>query len=140
MFTHPVHFDDEYRVVYHEHAKKFFLKSFQKKYKGIIWRQTERAFCYSLARIGFKDNNLQMSQQIDELWREEELIVFKYDFKIFGTKTSTKSSGNRIVGILDNKERMITIILIYHKSHLPKNISETNYIRQIYNEISYSRL
>ena len=135
MFSHPVQYNNELRVAYHEFAERHFLKSFKKKYRGRTWILTEEAFIRKLARIGIVGDAIQSSQQIDELWKEENRWVFKYDFRVFGTKVSSKTAGNRIVGVLDLDNGEIEIFLIYHKSDLPKNTAETEYIKSVYMDL-----
>lgn len=135
MFTHPVRFKNEFRVGYNDFARRHFLKMFEKKYGGKIWKLTERAYIIDLARLGLENSPTQFSQQIDELWREGNKWIFKYDFRIFGTKVSAKASGNRIVGVLDTEKGEIEVFLIYSKTDLPKNMAETEYIKEIYKNI-----
>ena len=74
-------------------------------------------------------NNLtQQSNQIDELKYIDNKWLAKYDFKIAQTNESTKSSGNRCVLYIDNVRNTIEILLIYNKTHLPKNKKETAFI------------
>ena len=135
MFTHPVRSKSEFRVVYNDFAKRHFLKNFEKKYKGKLWKLTETGYLSDLARLGLVESPTQFSQQIDELWREGNKWIFKYDFRIFGSKVSSKAAGNRIVGVLDADKGEIEIFLIYNKTDLPKNTAETEYIKGVYGEI-----
>jgi hypothetical protein len=72
---------------------------------------------------------LQQSMQVDQLWRKNQYWIFKYDFRVAGTKESTKSSGNRLIAFLDIEENVIKILLIYNKKMIPKNQSETAFIK-----------
>ena len=133
MFTHRLPASDKiFQVEFSGYSKHHFLKQFKKKYPGKQWFLTEESIKQDLSRINF--NDLQLSQQVDELWNDGKLWVFKYDFRVAGTKKSTKSSGNRLVGIIDLAQNLITIIVIYYKTDLPGNISETQYINGIVNE------
>lgn len=133
MFTHRLPASDKiFQVEFSGYSKHHFLKKFKKKYPGKQWLLTEESIKQDLSRINF--NDLQLSQQVDELWNDGKLWVFKYDFRVAGTKESTKSSGNRLVGIINLAQNLITIIVIYHKTYLPGNISETQYINGIVNE------
>lgn len=133
MFTHRLPASDKiFQVEFSGYSKHHFLKKFKKKHPGKQWLLTEESIKQDLSRINF--NDLQLSQQVDELWNDGKLWVFKYDFRVAGTKESTKSSGNRLVGIIDLAQNLITIIVIYHKTDLPGNISETQYINGIVNE------
>ena len=121
-------------VSYREYAKSHFLKEFQKKYKGKQWEKTESSIFEDLKRLRKVNNTTQQSSQIDELKHKDEHWLFKYDFRIAGTNQSTKSSGNRIIGFIDNKQNKIEILLIYSKTDLPKNKAETQYIFDVISE------
>ena len=129
MFTHPLDKEnDRFSVGFSESAEQHFLKSFRKKNKGKIWEITERSIVYDLTRIA---NNLQLTQQVDELFCDGEVWWFKYDFAIAKSGKSPKKSGNRCICRLDLKKREIVILAIYHKNNLPKNMGETQWIKTI---------
>lgn len=130
MFMHRLPTSNKiFQVYFSDYSKNHFLKKFKKKYPGKQWQLTEESIRQDLSRINFSD--LQTSQQIDELWWDKTIWTFKYDFRIAGTKESTKSSGNRLVGVIDVKKNLIEIVVIYNKTDLPSNVSETQYIRKI---------
>ena len=118
-------------VSYRDYAMSHFRKEFEKKYKGKQWEKTEISFFEDLRRLRMENNTTQKSMQIDQLNHRDDYWLFKYDFRIAGTNESTKSSGNRIIGFIDNKLNKIDILLIYGKTNLPKNKSETAYIKEI---------
>ena len=123
-----------FNVSYKEYAKSHFLKEFEKKYKGKQWEKTESSIFEDLARLRMINNTTQQSSQIDQLKHKDQYWLFKYDFRIAGTNQSTKSSGNRIVGFIDNSENKVEILLIYNKTDLPKNKKETQYIEDTISE------
>ena len=123
-----------FNVTYKEYAKSHFLKEFEKKYKGKQWEKTESSIFEDLKRLRVENNTTQQSSQIDQLKHKNQYWLFKYDFRIAGTNQSTKSSGNRIVGFIDNKENKLEILLIYNKTNLPKNKKETQYIEDTVSE------
>ena len=123
-----------FNVTYKEYAKSHFLKEFEKKYKGKQWEKTETSFFEDLKRLRVENNTTQQSSQIDQLKHKDQYWLFKYDFRIAGTHQSTKSSGNRIVGFIDNSENKLEILLIYNKIDLPKNKKETQYIEDTISE------
>ena len=135
MFTHPVSSNEAFWVGWHDYAERHYKKKFEKKYKGKLWQETEAAIKRDLARLGDIDNKLQFTQNIDELWYAEEKWVFKYDFRIFGTRVSARAAGNRLVGMLDARKRRVEVFLIYHKDDLPKNVGETEYIGRVFREL-----
>ncbi|MBR3594664.1 hypothetical protein IKL45_00275 [Candidatus Saccharibacteria bacterium] len=132
MFTHLLpNSDSLLRVTFSDFAKKHFLKSFQKRYKGKQWELTEESIKQDLARLRIGSNTIQETQQIDELYHEGEYWIAKYDFRIAGTKQSTKTSGNRCIIFIDNGKNRCEILLIYSKTDLPANKKETQYINDI---------
>ncbi|MDR0950673.1 MAG: hypothetical protein LBM13_03460, partial [Candidatus Ancillula sp.] len=94
MFTNLLLDDLIFTVSFTKFAETHFLKKFRKKHKGKRWEITEKSICDDLARIA---NNLQKTQQVDQLYHSENLWVFKYDFRVAQTNESPKSSGNRCV-------------------------------------------
>ena len=131
MFTHRLFNDNSlFTVEFCDYAKRHYLKRFEKEYKGKQWDITVESIIQDLARIKTSDSDLQKTQQVDELWHKDNYWIFKYDFRVAQTKESTKSSGNRCIVFLDNATNRITILIIYGKGDLPKNIGEQAYIAQ----------
>ncbi|MDL2235799.1 hypothetical protein LJC07_06595 [Christensenellaceae bacterium OttesenSCG-928-L17] len=87
-----------------------------------------------LARIKAKANDIQKTQQVDELWHKNDFWIFKYDFRVAQTKESTKTSGNRCVAFLDNSKNKIVILMLFSKNDLPKNRGEQTFIEQTLRE------
>jgi hypothetical protein len=130
MFLHLLPKDKElFCVVFTDHAKRHFLKKFQKDYKGKVWLLTEESIFQDLSRLRMPDNTTQQTQQIDEIWHKDNRWIFKYDFAVAGKKESPKKSGNRVVGFLDTESGVIEILLIFNHKDLPKNTNETQYIK-----------
>ena len=131
MFTHRIFNDNNLFVVeFSDYAKRHYLKRFEKEYIGKQWDITVESIFQDLARIKTSDSDLQKTQQVDELWHKGNYWVFKYDFRVAQTKESTKSSGNRCIAFLDNAVNKITVLIIYGKGDLPKNIGEQAFIEQ----------
>ena len=120
--------DRLFAISYADYAKSHFRKEFEKKYKGKQWEKTEISFLEDLRRLKTPNNTTQLSSQVDQLKQKGDYWLFKYDFRIAGSKESTKSSGNRIIGFIDNKIGKIEILIIYGKTDLPKNKGETAFI------------
>jgi hypothetical protein len=136
MFTHLLPDDEKvFSVFFCEHAERHFLKRFRKDYRGKQWQVTEDSIRQDLSRISNGTNDLQKTQQIDELWHDGDIWVFKYDFRIAKTNVSAKASGNRVVGVLNIKKNRIDIAVIYGKTDLPKNMGETQFIKSVVREI-----
>lgn len=117
-----------FNVQYEDYALKHFLKDFEKKYPGDQWESTNKSILYELARLRMPNNDIQRTQQVDELNHGGCYWLFKYDFRIAKTKESYKTSGNRCIAFIDNDKDLLKILLIYNKNHLPKNKDETVYI------------
>ena len=115
-------------VSYRSFAESHYLKSFQKKYKGKQWEKTQNSIFEDLKRLRVTNNKTQRSSQIDELNHLNDYWLFKYDFRVAGTNESSKTSGNRIIGFIDNKFNKLEILIIYGKIDLRKNQSETAFI------------
>lgn len=129
MLTHQLSRNNElFSVTYTNYSKRHYLKDFQKKYKGKQWDYTEKSIIQDLSRLRMENNSTQASMQIDELKYDNHKYLAKYDFKIALTNESTKSSGDRCVLYIDDANDIIQILLIYNKTHLPKNKDETKWI------------
>jgi GTPase SAR1 family protein len=131
VFTHLLPSDDNlFTVEFSDYAKRHYLKRFEKDYRGRQWEITVESIMQDMARIKTSVNDLQQTQQVDELWHKGNYWIFKYDFRIAQTKESTKGSGNRCVAFLDNNANKIEILLIFGKGDLPKNKGEQAFIEQ----------
>lgn len=123
-----------FSISFKAYAESHFRKDFVKKYKGMQWIRTENSIFEDLKRLRIETNTTQRSSQIDELKHKDLYWIFKYDFRVAGTKESSKTSGNRIVGFIDCKSNKIEILIIYNKTNLPKNKGETAYIEDTLKE------
>ena len=102
------------------------MKDFAKKYKGKQWDVTLNSIRQYLKRVCA----LQQTQQVDQLGRNGKFWLFKYDFAVAQTNKSAKNSGNRCLVFLDSLHHVQTVLLVYAKTHLPKNQQETVYLLQ----------
>ena len=133
MFTHQIQSSNNlFTVDFSDYSKRYYLKRFEKDYKGRQWDITVESILQDLARI--RTSDLQKTQQVDELWQKDSFWIFKYDFRVAQTKESTKSSGNRCIAFLDNVANKIEILMIFGKGDLPKNKGEQAFIQQILEE------
>ncbi len=129
MFTHLLPKDDTpFGVIYSDHAKNHYLKQLQKDNPGKQWEVTSEAISEDLSRISYSAQDMQQTQQVDELYHKDDFWIFKYDFRIAGRRESTKDAGYRCVVFLDNSKKIIEILMIFHHKYLPKNTSETQFI------------
>lgn len=127
MFTSRLPNDSDYRVIFSSHAQRHYIKRFAKDYKGRQWAVTQDSIFQDLKRI----HALATSQQVDELKRGDNCILFKYDFAVAQTKVSPKASGNRCLIFLDAALQLQTVLLVYGKGDLPKNKQETSHILSV---------
>ena len=135
MFTHRLFNDNNlFSVQFSDYAMLHYLKRFKKDYRGKQWDITVESILQDMSRIKTSDSDLQKTQQLDELWHKNGHWIFKYDFRVAQTKDSAKPSGNRCVAFLDNTANKITILIIFGKGDLPKNIGEQAFIERILNE------
>ena len=135
MFTHLLFNDNSlFTVLFSDYAKLHYLKRFEKDYRGRQWDITVESIFQDMSRIKTSDSDLQKTQQVDELWQKDNCWIFKYDFRVAQTKDSTKSSGNRCVAFLDNAANKITILIIFGKGDLPKNVGEQAFIEKTLRE------
>lgn len=124
MFTNRLPDNIDYRVVFSDFAQRYFIKQFSKNYPGKQWTITQDSIFEQLKRV----HAIQSTQQVDELKNCADCLLFKYDFAVAKTNVSAKTSGNRCVIFLDKLTQQQTILVLYHKSHLPKNKHENQYI------------
>ena len=136
MFTHLLPHNDTvlFRIDFSVFSKRCYLKYLEKKYPKKTWDITIESIIQDLSRIRTSVSDLQKTMQVDELWHNKDCWIFKYDFRVAGTKTSTKASGNRVVAFLDLSNNFIEILMIYDKGCLPKNKSETTFIEGVIKE------
>jgi len=106
-----------YRVSFESFTERHFRKQFRKEHKD-RWGATELSIIAVCERI---DNMLRYSRA-DLIASVECYKLVKLDFAVVGTRTSPKSSGNRCILFVDEKKRMVSILLVYSKS----DVSEQN--------------
>jgi hypothetical protein len=126
MFTSRLPNDADYRVIFSEYAGRYFIKRFAKSYRGKQWVLTQDSIFQQLKRI----HALQTTQQVDQLKKGKDCLLFKYDFAVAQTNISPKASGNRCIVFLDSQKQVEIVLLVYGKTDLPKNMSETQFILQ----------
>lgn len=119
-----------YNVYISKYAQRFFIKSFNKKYKG-AWDDTLSAVISTVERI---DNTL-LYDRADVLKFGDTTKLVKLSFAVSGRRESPKGSGNRCVLFVDEELRKVEILIMYHKSDLPKNTGETQYINTTVKEV-----
>ena len=133
MFTHLIPTNDAnlLRVFFSDYAQRHFLRDFRKIYPKKAWQFTEESILQEISRICVSTSDLQRTQQVDELWHNGGCWIFKYDFRVAGTKVSAKASGNRCIVYLNIETCTAEVLMIYDKKCLPKNQGETAFIESI---------
>ncbi|MDD3066431.1 MAG: hypothetical protein PHO48_01200 [Candidatus Gracilibacteria bacterium] len=117
--------DIKFLVEFSSYAERHFCKDFLKHHKARKWLETKKAIVATLERsFAFQQtkliDNIKFSQ-------EENMGIFKLDFRIAGTNSSPKTSGNRLIFSLCNDTGKIEVLLVYGKGHCCKKQSETQW-------------
>jgi len=121
--------DLSFQVEFTSYAEAHFCKDFLKKYKSKKWIETKKTISDTLQR----SHMVQQTSLIDILKysQEDNIGIFKFDFKVAGTPFSPRSSGNRAIFSLCNNSGKIYVLLVYGKDHCDKQISETKWILEL---------
>jgi len=110
---------NEYQVIIEDFAKRHFIDSFRKKYKGKQWEITERAICQILARYeNLAPNHKSTDSKLDIICPCNGYMIVKLDFCVAGDNRSAKSSGNRVVAGVDCQNKVVKILLVYSKNDI----------------------
>ena len=124
----------DYAVIVERFAERHFIKSFSRKYKGawdITWtgileqlRGFDELFKTSIAETIIHDSNVK---------------ICKVEFRVYSTKESRHSSGNRCIVAVHKNSNKVCILLVYGKTDLGsagRNETESwkNLIRENYPE------
>jgi hypothetical protein len=121
----------KYNVIIENFANKN-IKLFHKKYKN-NWIITEKLIIFSLERI----DNLLLTDKSENIKENENYILIKMKFRIVKSNESAKTSGNRCIAIVNKKEKIVSILYLYHKSFLKKEnetIQWKNIIKENYSK------
>lgn len=105
-----------YSVHIETFAERYFIKSFQKKYKT-RWDFTLRAIIAELERI----DTLLLTDKAETISDVDDIKIIKTKFKIAKTKESANSSGNRCIVAWSENKHLVSVLLVYGKTHLSGN-------------------
>lgn len=106
--------EGNYSVQVEKFTKRHFIKNFEKKYK-LHWNVTWKAIREQLERL---DRLVLTKDRADIICTNDDLKIVKVKFRVSGTNTSIKKSGNRCIVAWYEKKRIVSVLLVYHKSHL----------------------
>ena len=118
--------ESNYLVQIDDFAERLFIKSFEKKYKR-QWDITLRAIIFELERI----DNLLLTNKANIIINKDDIRIVKTEFKIAGSKESTKTSGNRCIVAWHKEDNLVSILLVYGKTDLSSSNKETNEWKRI---------
>lgn len=114
---------EDYRVVFEDYAEKHYIKDFDKKYKS-QWKVTRLALVASLRHLDRLVENRRINSPI-HMTQDRAQWILKHEFVVAGQKASRKTSGCRLIAHVDENQKKVSVLLLYHKSHVAKSASET---------------
>ncbi len=124
----------KYRVIFDNYAERHFVKNFEKKYRS-QWDRTRNDILFMCEHI----HNMLKTNRADLISMSDNFRLVKLDFAIFGIKISPKASGNRCILLLDDRNAIVRVLLVYSKNDISTR-NETqewkNIIRKQYQDIS----
>ena len=119
MSTNP----EGFSVILETFARKHYCKEFEKKYAQ--WHITWKGLEEILARFNPEALSGKLEPPIKRS-ADGSLVLCKMSFRIAGTDTSAKSSGNRLIFVCNNSEQVIRVLLVYNKNDI-KGKRETDW-------------
>ena len=130
-------FTNNYRVLFENYSERHYIKKF-KTDSGTQWLVTRKALVAQLSRIDQLVLNGRTNPPIHRTEDNKEWIV-KHEFAVAGRKQSAKSSGHRVILYVNHNERIVRVLLLYHKNHLGKDTNETaiwqNIVKQEFEDL-----
>lgn len=115
-----------YEVVFEPFAKRHFIKSFAKKYKG-AWGITLEIITEEFKQIDL----LFLKDTAETIVNSEDFKICKTEFKIAGTQESRHGSGNRCIVAVYKKTNRVCVLLVYHKTDLGSGNETANWKRAV---------
>ncbi len=118
----------KYSVNIQEYAHRHFIKKFSKKY-GRAWDITIEALVRE-----FQSFDVILKKSIAEIIvKDSNIKIIKTEFSVAGTKESRHGSGNRCIIAMNDEQKLIDVLLVYHKNDLSRG-NETAQWKQIIKE------
>lgn len=102
-----------FSVQIEDFAKRHFINSFEKKYKG-KWGPTLIAIISQLERI----DNLLLTSRAETITDRGNVKIIKTQFRVIDTKESAKTSGNRCIVAWNIEKQVVSVLLVYGKTDL----------------------
>lgn len=128
-----------YRVVFENYAKNHFVKSFEKDYRG-AWLSTRKAIVGLFRNVDMLRDSGRLSNPPLHYSGDRREWILKQDFAIAGRHESPHGSGRRIIAYVNENERIVRILMVYHKKHIDGSFgSETawweNVVKKEYRDL-----
>lgn len=120
----------KYSLQIEDFAQNHYIKKFSKKYKkewSVVWVGIQE----SLRRF----DQLYLKKRVVLVAGNQEFGIFKMDFKVTANESARKA-GNRCIFLVDNKNILISVLLVYHKDYLGKGNETSEWKRMIKNNYS----
>lgn len=114
-----------YNVITSEYVNKKCFKKYKKKYPT-SWDITLESIKSMFEYL----ENYILSQKLHIICDNNEWLLIKWEFSIEWSKTSAKSSWNRIIAYIDKVSNLCMILLIYSKNDIRWN-KETEWWKSI---------
>jgi hypothetical protein len=105
-----------YQMVVTPFAKRHFIKGFEKKYRK-AWDVTFDALRTQCAHIETMLKNNRIPTPIHATADNQHWIL-KHSFAVAGRGQSPRHSGNRAILYVNRIEKVVYLLLVYHKSDL----------------------
>jgi hypothetical protein len=105
-----------YQVVITPFARRHFIKGFEKKYRK-AWDVTLDALQVQCAHIETMIKNNRIPAPIHATADNQHWIL-KHSFAVAGRNQSPRRSGNRVIIYVDRTEKVVYLLLVYHKTDL----------------------
>jgi hypothetical protein len=105
-----------YQVVVTPYAQRHFIKRYEKKYKK-SWLVTLDALKAQCSHIESMVWNSRIPSPIHATADNQHWIL-KHSFAVAGLGESPRGSGNRAILYANREEKLVHLLLVYHKTDL----------------------
>lgn len=103
-----------YLVRLSEYAKRHYVKAFEKRYAKKQWEVTLSSIVAEMARV---EENIRY-KKAETIHSGDNQRIIKYYFRVAQTQDSAKRSGNRVIALIDDIDKVVTILLLYSKNEI----------------------